>query len=117
MIENELYVGKDYKFDHPVITEVDSIIDKSFGDCHNNYFHNFKYECTYDIKLTNFTNNEINNLTISGKSMSLFELNKNSIVVRQNSFLFNQISKLTIEFYSHLRYIDIGNYLKSQIPM
>ena len=42
MIENELYVVKEYKFDNPLITEIDSIIDKCFGDCHNNYFHNFK---------------------------------------------------------------------------
>ena len=74
MNENELYVVKEYKFDNPLITETDSIIDESFRDCHNNYFHNFKYECIYDINYTNKTNNEIINLTISGKSMTLFEL-------------------------------------------
>ena len=76
MNENELYVVKKYKFDNPIITEIDSIIDKCFRDCHKSYFHNFKYECIYDIKLTNITNNEIINLTISGKSMNLYELNK-----------------------------------------
>ena len=74
MNENELYVVKEYKFDNPIITEIDSIIDKCFRDCHNSYFHNFKHECIYDIKLTNFTN-EIINLTISGKSIGLFEIN------------------------------------------
>ena len=44
MIENELYVVKEYKFDKSLITEIDSIIDKCFRDFHNKYFHNFKYE-------------------------------------------------------------------------
>ena len=106
MNENELYVVKEYKFDNPLLTEKDSMIDKCYRDCHNNYFHSFKYECIYDIKLTNITNNEIIKLTISGKSMGLFEINKKLTVARQNGFIFNQISKLTIEFYSHLRYIN-----------
>ena len=53
------------------------MIDKCFRDCHNSYPHNFKYECIYDIKLTNITNKEIISLRISGKSMRLFELKKN----------------------------------------
>ena len=56
-------------------------------------------------------------MTISGKSMGLFELNKKKNVAKQNAFIFNQINKLTIKFSSHLRYIDIIYYLKSQIPM
>ena len=67
---------KEYKLDNLLINEIDSIIDNCFRACPNNFFHNFKYECIYDIKLTNITNKEIINLTISGKSMSLFELNK-----------------------------------------
>ena len=117
MNENELHVVKEYKFDNPIVTEIDSIIDKCFRDCHNSYFHNFKYECIYDIKLTNITNNEIINLTISGKSMNLYELNKKLTVARQNGCMFNQINDLSLKFYSHLRYINIRYYLKSQIPM
>ena len=117
MNENELYVVKEYKFDNPIITEIDSIIDKCFRDCHNSYFHNFKYECIYDCKLTNITNNEIFNLTISGKSMNLYELNNKLTVARQNGFMFNQINNLSLNFYSHLRYINIRYYLKFQIPM
>ena len=45
MNENELYVVKEYKFDNPIFTEIDSILDKCFRDCHSSYFHNFKYEC------------------------------------------------------------------------
>ena len=57
-------------------------------------------------------------MTISGKSMNSYELNKNlTVASRQNGFLFNQINKLVIKFYSHLRYVNIGYYLKSQIPM
>ena len=99
MNENKLYVVKEYKFDNPLITERDSIIDKSFRDCHKKYFRNFKNECSYDIKLTNITNNNLFNLTISDKSTGLFELNKKLKVGRQNDFTINQIIKLTIKFY------------------
>ena len=71
----------------------------------------------YEIKLTNIANNELINLTISGKSMNLYELNEKITVARQNGFIFIQINKLTMKFYSHLRYINISYYLKSQIPM
>ena len=76
-----------------------------------------KYECINDIKLTNITKNEAINLTISDKSMNLYEVIKKLTVARQNGFLFNQINKLTIKFYSPLRYINISYYLKSQTPM
>ena len=49
MNENEFYVVKEYKNDNPLITDIDSKIDKSFRDCQKNYFHNFKYECIYII--------------------------------------------------------------------
>ena len=107
MNENEIYVVKEYKFDNPLITEIDSIIDKNFRDCHNNYFHSFKYDCIYDIKINNITNNEIINLTIIGKSKNLYELNKKLTVARQRGFIFNQINKLTVKIHSHLRYIHI----------
>ena len=77
MNENELYIVKEYKFDNPLITEIDSILDKCFRDCYNNYFHNFKYRCIYDIKLENITKNEIINLPTSDESMHLYELKKN----------------------------------------
>ena len=57
------------------------------------------------------------NLTISGKSMNLYDLNKKLKVARQNGFIFNQINNLEIKFYSHLQYINISYYLKFQIPM
>ena len=49
--------------------------------------------------------------------MNLYELNKKLTVARQNSFIFIQINKLTIKFYSLLRYINIRYYLKLRIPM
>ena len=76
MNENELYDVKEYKFDNPPIHKIDSIIDGCYRDCHSKYFHTFKYVCIYDIKLSNITNNEIINLSISDESMNLFELNK-----------------------------------------
>ena len=99
MNESELYVVKEIKFDKPLITKINSIKDSCYRDWHNKYFHNFKYECIYDIKLTNITNNEIISLTISGKSMKLHYLNEKLKIARQRGFIFNQINKLTIIFF------------------
>ena len=103
MNENELYVVKECKVNNPLITDIDSKIQKCFRDCHKIYFHNFKYECAYDIKLTINTNNETIKLTISDKSMNLYELYEKVTVAIQNGFIFSQINKLSIKFYSHLR--------------
>ena len=59
------------KFDNLHITEIDSIKDKCFEDCHDNYFHKFNYISIYDIKLTNITNNGTVKLTIGDKNMNL----------------------------------------------
>ena len=117
MNENELYVVKEYIFDIPLITKIDSIIDNCYRDCHKKYFHTFKYVCIYDIKLTNITNNEIINITISDESLGLYELNIKLNIARQRGFILNQINKLTIKIYSHQRYINISYYLKHRIPI
>ena len=57
--------------------DIDSVKDKCFEDCHYKFFHNFKYEYICDITLTNITKYEIFILTIGGKSMNLYDLNKN----------------------------------------
>ena len=54
---------------------MDSVTDSCFKDCHNEYFHNFKYECIYDIKFKKIANNETINYTVSGKNMELYDLN------------------------------------------
>ena len=58
----ELTVVKEYEYDNPLIQNIDSIINKCDRDCHNKYFHTFKYECVYDINFRNITNNETVNL-------------------------------------------------------
>ena len=117
MNENLLHVVKEYNFDNPPITKIDSIIDGCYRDCHNKYFHTFKYVCIYDIKLTNITNYEIINTSISDESLGLYELNKKLTIARQRGFKINQINKLTIKIYSHQRYINISCYLKHRIPI
>ena len=117
MNENELYVVKEYKFDNPVISKIDSILDNCYRDCHKNYFHTFKNVCIYDIKLTNITNKEKINISLSDESLGLYEFNKKLILARQRGFILNQINKLTIKICSHQRYINIRYYLKHRIPM
>ena len=41
MNENEIYIAKEHKFDYPLITKIDSVIDFSYRGCHNKYFHTF----------------------------------------------------------------------------
>ena len=117
MNENELYVVKEYKFDNPLITKIDSIIDYCYRDCHNKYFHTFKYDCIYDIELTNITNNEKIKISLSDESLGLYELNIELTIARQRGFILNQINKLTIKIFSHQRYINISYYLKHRIPI
>ena len=106
-----------YEFDKPLIQKIDSIIDDCKRDCHHNFFHTFDHFCEYGIQLTNITNNEIINITISDKSMALFELSKKLTVVRQNGFIFNQINKLTIKIYTNLSHKNIHYYLQLRIPI
>ena len=66
MNKNQLTVVKEYEFKNPLIQNIDSIIDKCYRDCHNNYYHTFEYECVYDL---NFTNDI--NFTISDKNLGM----------------------------------------------
>ena len=117
MNKNEITIVKEYKFDNPLIHKIDSIIDNCYRHCHNKHFHTFEYGCTYDIKLTNTTNNEIINITISDKSMGLYELSKKLTLARQRSCIFNRLNEIIIKTYSNLSNINICYYLKNRIPM
>ena len=111
--ENELKVVKKYEYDTPVITEIDSIIDKSIRDCYSKYFHDaFDINYEYYLNFTNITNNETVNFKISDKSMGVYELNKKLKLARKRGFKFNQINKLTIKFYTPLSQKYIHRYLK-----
>ena len=67
MDENQVTVVKKYEIVKPLIQKIDSIIGNCIRDCHNKCFHTFGHICEYDIKLTNITDNEIINITISDK--------------------------------------------------
>ena len=114
---NENVIVKEYEFDNPLIHKIDTIIDNCYRDCRKKYFHTFEFECVYNIKFTNISNNEIINLTISDKSMTSYELNKKSTVARGNGFIFNRINNFKIKVYSNLSNINIRYYLKHRIPV
>ena len=109
--ENKLFVVKEYEFENPLIQNIDSIIDKCYRDCHNKYYHTFKYECLYDLNFTN-DNNESVNFTISGKNFGLHELNKKLTLARERGFKFNQINNFKIKIYSNLSNINIHYHLR-----
>ena len=117
MNENELYLFKDYNFDDPPCSELDSVLDSCLKDCHNNYFHKLKNECMYDNKFKNIANNGIFNFTVSGKKMDLYDLYNKLKVARERGFIFIHINKLTIKIYSHQRFKNIRYYQKFQMPM
>ena len=116
MNENQLHLVKKYKFDNPLIQNIDSIIDNTIRDCHNKYFNTFDHICEYNLSFTNITNNEIVNFTISDKCMGMFELNKKLTLARERSYIFNQINKLTIKIYSNLSHINIHYHLRLGAP-
>ena len=90
MTKRQLSIVKGYKnFDNLIITDTESILDKRFRNCPDK-FHKYIFECIYDIKLLNVTNNEIIILTISAKSIDLFELNEKLKLARQNGFIFDK---------------------------
>ena len=82
MNENELYFVREYKIDNPLITQLHSIIDSCCSDCHKKNFHEFIYETIYDIELITITKSEIINLTIMGKNMKFYDLDKKLKVSR-----------------------------------
>ena len=114
---NENVLVKENEFEKPLIHKIDSVIDNCIRDCHNNYFHTFDHVCVYNIKLTININNGMINLTISDKNLSLYELNKKLKITRERGFIFTQINKLTIKFYSNISHINIHYCLKLRIPI
>ena len=115
MKESEFHLVKENMFDNPLCSEMDSILNNCFSDCHNNFFHKFKYECIYDIEYKNIVKNEMINFAVSGKTMDLNDLNKLN-VARENGFIFMLINKQT-KIHSPLRYIKISYCLKFPIPI
>ena len=101
MNEHELYLDKEYNFVNPSCSDMDSLLDTCFKDCHNNYFHKFKSEWTYNKKFKNITNNEKIDFTIRGKNMDFYDLNNKLKVARERGFIFLHINKLIIKIFSH----------------
>ena len=76
MKENELYLVKQHNFDKPLFTEIESLVESCLKDCYHKYFHKIKCKCIYDDKLINITDFETIYLTISRKSMNLYDVKK-----------------------------------------
>ena len=69
------------------------------------------------LNLQKSANIEKNNITSSDKEISSYGLNKMLKVATENSFVFNQMFNLGINFYSNLSNIGISYFLKLQIPI
>ena len=115
-VMNENVIVKEYEFDNPLIQKIDSLIDNSIRDCHNNFFHTFDHICEYDLNFKNITNNELIDFTVSNKCMGMFELNKKLAIARGNGYIFNQINNFKIKIYSNLSCINIHYHLRLGAP-
>ena len=114
---NENVIVKDYEIDKPPIQKRGSIINDCIRDCHNKYFHTFDHIFDVDIQLTNITNNELYNFTISDKSMSSYELNKKLTIARGYGFKFNPTKSFRLKIYSNLSHKNTQYYLKLRKPI
>ena len=70
---NQLPIVKDFEIIKPDMHKTDCIFDKLITDWHNKYYHTYEYRRVYDNKITNNTNNEIFNLTISDKNRNFYK--------------------------------------------
>ena len=113
-------VVKEYDFNKPDVNEIDYLLDDIIENCRKKNFRSFEFKLVYDIKLTNNSNNEKVNFTITHRSMEnkteFYGLNKNIKNARGNGFIFSQINQLTIKIYSNLSNTNIRYYLKIRIP-
>ena len=69
------------------------------------------------LNIKKIAENGMINFTVSGKKMDLHDENNKLKVVRENGSKFLHINKLTINIYSHQRYIKLIFYLKFPIPI
>ena len=88
--ENELTVVKEYEFENLPIQNINSIFTTCYMDCHDKYFHTFKYKGIYNLNFTNVINNEIFNFTISDTSLNINELKKNEKMLDETVLYLNK---------------------------
>ena len=114
--ENQLTIANENEFDNPSIQKLDSLIDNSTRDCHNDCFHTFDHKCEYDLYFTNITNNESVYFTNSNKSMGMYELNKKLTVACGIGYIFNQINKFKIKICSTISNRNLHYHLRLGSP-
>ena len=115
--KNFLTVVKVYEFIKPDLHKIYHINDNCSIECHNEYFHTFKYRFLYDDKFTIIRNIEMVNLTFSDKEMNLYLFKVKLKVARENGFILYRINILTVRNYCNLSNINIYYYLKFRIPI
>ena len=117
MNENQISIVKKYEYISLNIQEIDYIFDKCIKDCYKNYFQPIRNICLYNIEFTNKSDDNIINISISDKYLTMSELNKKLSIARQRGYIFNKINRLTIKFYNNLSQTNIHNYYKFQCPI
>ena len=117
MNENQISIVKKYEYISLNIQEIDYIFDKCIKDCYINYFQPIRNICLYNIEFTNISDDNIINISISDKYLTMSELNKKLSIARQRGYIFNKINRLTIKFYNNLSQTNIHNYYKIQCPI
>ena len=97
------------------------MVGLSYENCQKKIFHRFVYKCVCDIKFINVTNIKEVNLQVSlGYTEFVSEYDGFNVKIENlkiNGFIFGQVLKLTMKFYSNLSNISIDYYLKLHIPI
>ena len=115
--ENHISIVKEYEYINPNIQEIDYILDNCIKDCYNKYFQPIRNICLYNIELTNISNNNIINLSISDEYLTMNEIIKKLTIARERGYIFNKINRLTIKFYDKLSQTNIHYYYKFRCPL
>ena len=121
MNENQLTVVEEYDSNKTDVLELDYFFDDIIKGCRNKSFHTFEYRPVHDTNFTKISNIEEINFTITHRSIKFetefYGLNRKIKNARRNGFVFNQISILTVKFFSNLSIINVRYYLKFRIPI
>ena len=116
-IFDENGVVKKFDFHRPLLSEIDSIINKCISNCFYKYYHTHKTTLEYNVNFTNRRNNEQYKLPITYRGVDSCELNQKLKFARRNAFKCDQIKKLTLKIYAIQSDMTIRYYLKHRIPI
>ena len=108
---------KEYDFLNPSNNEIDYIVNFADVNWEDKFFHWFVYKCVFNIKFIIAINNKevIFHVTLRYGEYKVFKSDELDVIIRKiedKGFIFYQILKLIMKFFSNLTIINIEYYIK-----